>query len=141
MKMLGVGMARTALIAIALLLFLPVLGCSLMPTARPAVASPTSSPEPGNLAGAAAVNAFGFDLMRARLADSSESSRNVVLSPLSVHAALSMTLQGAARETAAEMRRVLHLSGSAKDAASTYALLLAALNDRSKEQTLSVANA
>jgi serpin B len=52
-----------------------------------------------------------------------------------------MTLQGARGKTAAEMQRVLHLSGDATAAASTYVMLLSALHDRSKAQTLTVANA
>jgi serine protease inhibitor len=136
------------LVAAALALTLTAFGCasakqparSALPVVPGAPISAPASLEPAVLSGAAAVNAFGLDLMRARLA-SATPTENVVLSPLSVHAALSMALQGARGNTAAEMRRTLHLSGDATAAASTYLMLLSALNDRSKAQTLTVANA
>lgn len=136
------------LVAAVVALTLTAFGCasarqparSAVPAVPAAPIAAPASPEPSGLSGAAAVNAFGLDLMRARLA-SGTASENVVLSPLSVHAALSMTLQGARGKTAAEMQRMLHLSGDATAAASTYVMLLSALNDRSKAQTLTVANA
>lgn len=51
-------------------------------------------------------NAFGIDLYRA-LAKGDE-SRNLFLSPYSMSVALTMTAQGAAAETEAEMARVMH---------------------------------
>ena len=148
MRTIGRGIASRLVLAAALVAALGATGCAL--ATRPANEATSHSQaayssavtsEPAELTGASAVNAFGFDLMRERLAESPSATGNVVLSPLSVHAALSMALQGAAGKTAAEMQRTLHLSGDATAAASTYSLLLAALDDRSKEQTLSVANA
>ena len=140
--------ARQAIVAAALALGLIAAGCTTVAGSNPQTGTPRSetvlasatSPEPLDLAGAAASNAFGFDLMRTELAEK-PSAGNVVISPLSVHAALSMALQGAAGNTAAEMLRTLHLSSDAAAAASSYRVLLAALDERSKEQTLTVANA
>jgi serine protease inhibitor len=145
MRTIIARVALGALVAAALALTLTAFGCAsarhaTVPAVPAAPVAAPSSPEPSGLSGAAAVNAFGLDLMRARLATGTPTD-NVVLSPLSVHAALSMTLQGARGKTAAEMQRTLHLSGDATAAASTYLMLLSALNDRSKAQTLTVANA
>jgi serpin B len=138
-------MRRGILIALGLGLALAIasVGCGIakQPDLRGAAPGASSSPDPSELSGAAAVNAFGLDLMRSRMARRETNSDNVVVSPLSVHAALSMTLQGARGQTAAEMQRTLHLSGDANAAASTYSILLDALDGRSKDQTLSVANA
>ena len=97
------------------------------------------STSPAGLKGAAAVNAFGFDLMRTHMAASDPAS-NVVLSPLSVHTALSMTLLGAQGKTAAEMQRTLHLTADNDASAASSSALLDSLAHRSKEQTLTIAN-
>ena len=134
-------MKKAVVVALMLVAAFWMFGCTV--AGRPAIgadvmAGPVSS-SPRALAGAAAVNAFGFDLMRARM-EASEPTTNVVLSPLSVHAALSMTMLGARGQTAAEMQRTLHLTGNNDASASTYSMLLDALANRSKEQTFTIAN-
>ena len=144
------GAIRSVLVltcAAGVALMLATAGCSVAsappPQSRATVAysAPTTSDSPG-LSGAAAVNAFGLDLIKQQsLRAAANPSGNEVVSPLSVHAALSMTLQGAAGDTAAEMRRTLHLSGDVTAAASTYRILLDTLSHRSARQKLEVANA
>jgi serine protease inhibitor len=86
----------------------------------------------------AAVNDFGFDLLRAEPASDSQ---NTVLSPFSVHAALSMTLNGAEGETAEQMRKVLHLeAASRRQVNESWASLLGDVRSRSSEQELATAN-
>jgi serpin B len=89
---------------------------------------------------AGAVNDFGVDLLKATRA-SAEKGENVVVSPASVHAALSMTGNGATDETAEQMRTVLRTTSmTPAEANAQWASLLAGLADRSPEQTLEVAN-
>lgn len=61
-----------------------------------------------------AVNAFSWKLYNEILAESG--SGNAMVSPLSVHLALDMALNGAAGETAAEMQRALAADGITLDA-------------------------
>jgi serine protease inhibitor len=131
---------RIVAIALALTLTACACGCARQPAPRGAAPKASASPDAQALSGAQAVNAFGFDLMRERLSAKAAATSNVVLSPLSVHAALSMTMQGARGQTAAEMQRTLHVA-DAPAAATSYTLLLDLLANRSEEQTLSVANA
>jgi serine protease inhibitor len=84
---------------------------------------------------AGATNEFGFDVLD-ELADGD----NVVISPLSIAAVLTMILNGAAGETAEAIAGTLHLSERAEaEINSAYASLLALLQD-SGEVELAVAN-
>jgi serpin B len=86
-----------------------------------------------------AVNDFGIDLLEASAKDA---TGNIVVSPASVHAALSMTVNGATDETAKQMRDVLRTSSiSPAEANSQWAALLGGLAERSSDQTLTIANA
>ncbi len=102
---------RSALaLALSALLALAVLpGCSqpLATTQVAAAAAPATATADGSLDPELplAINDFGFDLARRLLA----TGENTVISPLSVHAALSMTAMGARGDTAREMESVLHL--------------------------------
>jgi serpin B len=62
---------------------------------------------------AASINAFGFDLFRAMLADPALdlSAKNAVFSPASIALALGMARAGARGDTAAQMDGVLHTNG------------------------------
>jgi len=88
-----------------------------------------------------AINAFGLGLLKATAA-AAEPNGNVVVSPLSVHAALSMTANGAVGDTLKEMRTVLRTDAmDPADANAQWAALLAGLASRSPEQELDIANA
>jgi serpin B len=76
--------------------------------------------------GAAAVNAFGFDLYRL----TTSGDKNLVLSPASIALALAMARAGARGDTAAEMDAVMHDAASDEHAAWLNALE-AALASRS----------
>jgi serpin B len=88
---------------------------------------------------ATAINDFGFDLLSATAA---EATGNPVVSPASVHAALSMTANGATDETEAQMRRVLRVDSISADQANRqWASLLTQLAGRDSAQKLEIANA
>lgn len=88
---------------------------------------------------AVAVNDFGLDLLRETATDP---GKNAIVSPVSVHAALSMTANGARSGTAEQMRGVLQLEAmSAQDSNEGWAFLLYQLDRRSARQTLEIANA
>lgn len=85
-----------------------------------------------------AINDFGLDLLRTLTTDS---GKNAVLSPVSIHAALSMTMNGAVGETAEQMRRVLHIDGmAATETNDTWADLLVRLEKDNTAQTLEIGN-
>ncbi len=65
--------------------------------------------DPNRDAVVAASNELAFDIYPQL---NSDDSRNLIFSPLSVSTALSMAYAGADGETAAELRRVLHVSGN-----------------------------
>ena len=89
---------------------------------------------------AGAVNDFGLDLLKATTATGT--TDNVIVSPASVHAALSMTANGATGQTEQQMRTVLHTQSISPSAANQqWASLLAGLESRSSDQTLKIANA
>jgi serpin B len=81
-------------------------------------------------------NAFGIELYRGL----DDSPGNLVFSPASVAAALTMTWGGARAQTAEEMRRVLHLRGTPAEALSASGRLLAELQGRGRGVTFRVAN-
>jgi serine protease inhibitor len=95
--------------------------------AAKAVHSPLARPQ----------TAFGFELLRrTRTADSG----NVLVSPVSVSAALAMTANGANGRTRSEMERVLGIDALGRDGSNAaYANLLRALNAQ-HEATLTVAD-
>lgn len=85
-----------------------------------------------------AINDFGIDLAKAAATDP---GKNATISPASVHAALSMTANGADGETLEQMRQVLHVGEmTVSEANDGWASLLGGLGDRSSEQTLEIAN-
>jgi serpin B len=89
---------------------------------------------------AQAINGFGFELLSAT---AREATGNPVVSPASVHAALSMTANGATDETLEEMRRTLKVDEmSAEDANGAWQRLITKLTATTDaSQTLEVANA
>jgi serpin B len=111
-----------------------VLATSLVPSGTPQAAT-ASAPVDGV---SAAIDAFGVGLLKATSAGSSD---NVIVSPVSVAAALSMTVNGATGETADQMRHVLHTDSMTPATANLqWAALLSQLESRSASQTLDIAD-
>lgn len=81
-------------------------------------------------------NAFGFDLYQ-RLR---QQPGNLIISPASITTALAMTWGGARGETAAQMRRVLHLEGTAGEVMTTSGQLARSLQDPSRPIVFRIAN-
>jgi serine protease inhibitor len=120
-------------------------GCAKAPTAVGAASVATGLPLRASAQGTSseelvsAVNDFGFGLLAATAA---EATGNPVVSPASVHAALSMTVNGATDETEAQMRRVLRTgSMSSGEVNVQWAALLSQLAGRDSAQKLELANA
>ena len=102
-------------------------------SAAPAVAPPAAE-EVRKLANGS--NAFGFDLYdRLRTTPG-----NVVFSPASITTALAMTWGGARGETAAQMKKVLHLEGEPDAVMTTSGKLAASLTDPSRPVVFRIAN-
>lgn len=113
------------------------MGSELVPAGKPAQGAPAVVAEKLPRA----INDFGLDLLKATVA-SAEPGGNVIISPLSVSAALSMTANGAVGDTAKEMHTVLRTdSMDPAEANDQWAALLVALGSRSTEQELDIANA
>jgi serpin B len=81
-------------------------------------------------------NAFGFDLYQ-RLR---QKPGNLVISPSSITTALAMTWGGAEGETSAQMRKVLHLEGTADEVMATSGELAKSLQDPSRPVVFRIAN-
>lgn len=85
-----------------------------------------------------AINDFGLELVSAASANDND---NTIVSPVSVHAALSMTANGADGETAGQMREVLRTDAmTTMDANNQWASLLTGLGSRGTSQRLEIAN-
>ncbi len=106
------------------------------PPATPSgfVMAPPSSDEIKGLA--RSNNAFGLDLFAKIRAQKG----NLALSPLSLATALTMTWAGARGETAAQMKKVLHQSGTIEQALDLNSKLLASYQDPELKVTLRIAN-
>ncbi len=81
-------------------------------------------------------NAFGLDLFAKLRAQKG----NLAISPLSLSTALTMTWAGAHGETAEQMKKVLHQSGTIEQALSVNGKLLASYQDPELKVTLRIAN-
>jgi len=81
-------------------------------------------------------NAFGFDLYQ-RLR---QKPGNLVISPASVTTALTMAWGGAQGATAVQMRKALHLEGSASEIMATSGQLARTLQDPSRPIVFRIAN-
>lgn len=85
-------------------------------------------------------NAFAFDVF-AKVLDSSGENENIMISPLSISYALSMTLNGAAGETRDAMIEALRINGITTDALNdSYKSLTEALLSVDKRVLMSIAN-
>jgi serpin B len=116
----------------------PPAGLALV-NARPAPAkarqvAPPSADAVAKLARSS--NVFGFDLyQRLRLKPG-----NLVISPASLTTALAMTWGGAEGETAAQMREVLHLEGTAGEVMALSGQLASSLQDPARPVVFRIAN-
>jgi serine protease inhibitor len=111
-------------------------GAVLVAPDRPLRADAATRPSE-KLAGA--INDFGLQLLRAT---ATTAGGNTIVSPASVHAALSMTANGASGQTDSQMRAVLRTGSMSSDETNRqWASLLGALDARSPRQTLEIANA
>ena len=135
-----------SLLVAAALLITGVAGCTGPRATSVAVAVPTDG-DPGRAPDprlADAINGFAFDLVRNVGSGPAEDTRtNTIVSPFSAHAALTMTLNGAAGTTEDEMLAALHLHElGLEDANVAYADLIAALArvDSRTSTTLAIAN-
>lgn len=121
-------------IAATLMLLWVALGC------RSSVPSPTGEEVkiPENFAGR--TDDFAFDFFK-RLNEQEPSDKNVFVSPLSLHMALGMLLNGANGQTADEIQKTLKLNGiSLADANATYLKLIEGLPKADPKVTLGLAN-
>jgi serine protease inhibitor len=101
--------------------------------------APTSTPRVAADAAAQLArssNAFGFDLYQ-RLR---QKPGNLVFSPASLTTGLAMAWGGARGETAAQMRTVLHLEGTADEVMTTSGQLSRSLQDPSRPIVFRIAN-
>ncbi len=88
----------------------------------------------------AADNTFGLDLY-SRLAASADPGSNLLISPLSISQALSMTLNGAASDTKTAMEEALRVAGYDRDELNELnKTLISALVAHDPKVTISVAN-
>lgn len=85
-----------------------------------------------------AINDFGVALLGAMMPR--EVTKNAVISPTSVHAALSMTAAGADGDTATQMRRVLR-TDDIQNVDAQWAGLLSRIDRRGAKQKFEIANA
>jgi serpin B len=107
-------------------------------SSAPAASTPPVAPPAADAVAklAQGSNAFGFDLYQ-RLR---KTQGNVVFSPASVTTALAMTWGGAKGDTAAQMKKVLHLDGTADEVMTTSGKLAASLEDPNRPIKFRIAN-
>ncbi|MGV3559269.1 serpin family protein [Larkinella arboricola] len=85
-------------------------------------------------------NDFSFDFLK-RVNEQEKKDENIFVSPLSLHMALGMLLNGAAGQTADEMKKAMHLDGvSLADANQTYEFLMQGLPTADPKVTTKLAN-
>lgn len=139
-------MKKLVLVVVAVAMALLAAACTKDAVVMPegGVVAAAATPSEGSASAVAdpalakAINAFGFDLLGKSLA--SKPGPATVISPVSVHAALSMAANGASGETLDEMRSALHLDSMPEaDANQAYANLLTRLNG-STDTTTAIAD-
>lgn len=86
-------------------------------------------------------NEFAFEFFKTLNNEAAQKSKNVFVSPLSLHTALGMLLNGANGKTADEIQQTLKLSGiSTTEANQIYQKLMEALPQADSKVTLGLAN-
>lgn len=89
---------------------------------------------------ASQTNEFAFEFFKTLNNETAQKSKNVFVSPLSLHTALGMLLNGANGKTADEIQQTLKLSGmSATEANQIYQNLMEILPQADPKVTLSLA--
>lgn len=107
----------------------------------PAPAGGTFTPSAGARQFAVKTNDFSFDFLK-NVNQLEKKDKNIFISPLSLHMALGMLLNGANGKTAEEMRKTLKLDEvSAQDANEVYKQLLEGLPKADPKVTTRLANA
>jgi serpin B len=120
---------------LALSLSVPALPCGAQSLERRSPRSATAAEQTLSQAD----NEFGFTLFHSL--NNSEPENNLLISPFSVAAALTMTHNGAASETKTVMENTLHLAGlEIDDINRTYKSLLAFLQELDPEVQMEIAN-
>ena len=102
---------------------------------------PKPRPRPGKIAATARqkrevvreANALAFDLYAQLRKDKEQKGKNIFFSPFSISSALAMTYAGAAGNTAAEMRKVLHFDLKEQELHPAFSDLTASFNKRGKD--------
>ncbi len=115
-----------------------VAAAALLLSRNLAAETPRAAPPPAAAVArlARSSNELGFDLYR-RLR---RTPGNLVMSPASITTALAMTWGGARGETAAQMRRVLHLEGTADEVMAVSGELARSLESPSRPIVFHIAN-
>lgn len=113
------------------------IGCVLIPLYMVSL-SPVFGAENKTLTVAEANNRFAFDLYRNL--SKGEKNKNIFISPFSISSALAMTYEGADRETAVQMRKVLYFPEDKKLLRKGYLELGKSINRPDKGYELSTAN-
>lgn len=106
---------------------------------------PVTDPVPIDLTEAQAIivesgNEFAFDIF-GKVIETAEAAQNVMISPLSISYALSMTINGAAGETRDAMQEALRINGIDQETLNkSYKALTSALLNIDKRVLISIAN-
>ncbi|GAB3894436.1 serpin family protein [Larkinella knui] len=117
---------------------LTITGCQTDSTPNPGTGGLKSTPEARLFA--QKTNDFSFDFLK-RVNEQQKKDENIFISPLSLHVALGMLLNGAGGQTADEMKKAMHLDGvSLADANQTYEFLMQGLPTADPKVTTKLAN-
>jgi serpin B len=133
---MNVNLKRSLLLPLAV--FVSVLGC----TSDSQPITPSNEINPVNIPAniASGTNEFAFDFFE-NLQKTQPAEENIFVSPLSLHMALGMLLNGAGTETAAEIRKGLKMEGvSDADLNQAYKSLIDGLPVADSQVKLGIAN-
>ncbi|GAB3332884.1 serpin family protein [Larkinella ripae] len=135
-------MKKVALVSslLATAVFLTTAGCQTANDQSPNPGTGGLKPTAEARLFAQKTNDFSFDFLK-RVNEQHKKDDNIFVSPLSLHMALGMLLNGAAGQTADEMKKAMHLDGvSLADANLTYEFLMQGLPTADPKVTTKLAN-